>query len=36
MDISDFYQIFFDEVDELLVDMEQYLLDLVLEFLDVE
>lgn len=36
MDISDFYQIFFDEVDELLVDMEQYLLVLQLEVLDVE
>ncbi|GHD90465.1 chemotaxis protein CheA [Pseudocitrobacter faecalis] len=29
MDISDFYQTFFDEADELLADMEQHLLDLV-------
>ncbi len=28
MDISDFYQTFFDEADELLADMEQHLLDL--------
>ena len=27
MDISDFYQTFFDEADELLADMEQHLLD---------
>ncbi|HHU7939968.1 TPA: hypothetical protein ACUKW2_001590, partial [Escherichia coli] len=26
MDISDFYQTFFDEADELLADMEQHLL----------
>ncbi len=31
MDISDFYQTFFDEADELLADMEQHLLDLVPE-----
>ncbi|KTI88268.1 chemotaxis protein CheA [Enterobacter hormaechei] len=29
MDITDFYQTFFDEADELLADMEQHLLDLV-------
>ncbi len=28
MDISDFYQTFFDEADELLADMEQHLLEL--------
>jgi len=28
MDISDFYQTFFDEADELLADMEQHLLGL--------
>lgn len=27
MDISDFYQTFFDEADELLADMEQHLLE---------
>ncbi|MFZ5154115.1 chemotaxis protein CheA [Enterobacter hormaechei] len=31
MDITDFYQTFFDEADELLADMEQHLLDLVPE-----
>ena len=28
MDVSDFYQTFFDEADELLADMEKYLLQL--------
>ena len=36
MDISDFYQTFFDEADELLADMEQHLLDLVPESPDGE
>nr|WP_237729960.1 chemotaxis protein CheA [Lelliottia aquatilis] len=36
MDISDFYQTFFDEADELLADMEQHLLNLVLEAPDSE
>ena len=36
MDISDFYQTFFDEADELLADMEQHLLDLVPEAPDSE
>ncbi|WP_144818557.1 chemotaxis protein CheA [Enterobacter sp. DE0047] len=36
MDISDFYQTFFDEADELLADMEQHLLDLVPEAPDPE
>jgi two-component system chemotaxis sensor kinase CheA len=36
MDISDFYQTFFDEADELLADMEQHLLDLVPEAPDAE
>jgi len=36
MDISDFYQTFFDEADELLADMEQHLLDLVPEAPDGE
>nr|WP_230326393.1 chemotaxis protein CheA [Citrobacter sp. Res13-Sevr-PEB04-36] len=36
MDISDFYQTFFDEADELLADMEQHLLDLVPESPDSE
>lgn len=36
MDISDFYQTFFDEADELLADMEQHLLDLVPESPDAE
>nr|WP_249215730.1 chemotaxis protein CheA [Citrobacter sp. JGM124] len=36
MDISDFYQTFFDEADELLADMEQHLLDLVPEDPDSE
>ena len=36
MDITDFYQTFFDEVDELLADMEQHLLDLVPEAPDSE
>ena len=36
MDISDFYQTFFDEADELLADMEQHLLDLVPENPDSE
>lgn len=36
MDISDFYQTFFDEADELLADMEQHLLDLVPEDPDTE
>lgn len=36
MDISDFYQTFFDEADELLADMEQHLLDLVPEDPDAE
>lgn len=36
MDISDFYQTFFDEADELLADMEQHLLDLVPEWPEAE
>ncbi|HKM97829.1 MAG TPA: chemotaxis protein CheA [Buttiauxella sp.] len=36
MDISDFYQTFFDEADELLADMEQHLLNLVPEAPDSE
>lgn len=36
MDISDFYQTFFDEADELLADMEQHLLGLVPEAPDSE
>lgn len=36
MDISDFYQTFFDEADELLADMEQHLLDLVPQAPDAE
>lgn len=36
MDISDFYQTFFDEADELLADMEQHLLDLAPEAPDSE
>jgi len=36
MDISDFYQTFFDEADELLADMEQHLLDLAPEDPDTE
>ncbi|ECW0906580.1 TPA: chemotaxis protein CheA [Salmonella enterica] len=36
MDISDFYQTFFDEADELLADMEQHLLNLVPESPDAE
>ena len=36
MDISEFYQTFFDEADELLADMEQHLLDLVPEAPDSE
>ncbi|ECC1691847.1 chemotaxis protein CheA [Salmonella enterica subsp. salamae] len=36
MDISDFYQTFFDEADELLADMEQHLLDLAPESPDAE
>ncbi|MCS3433460.1 chemotaxis protein CheA [Klebsiella sp. BIGb0407] len=36
MDISDFYQTFFDEADELLADMEQHLLDLTPESPDSE
>ncbi|EJH8054115.1 chemotaxis protein CheA [Salmonella enterica] len=36
MDISDFYQTFFEEADELLADMEQHLLDLVPESPDAE
>lgn len=36
MDISDFYQTFFDEADELLADMEQHLLVLQLEAPDAE
>jgi len=36
MDISDFYQTFFDEADELLADMEQHLLDLQPEAPDAE
>lgn len=36
MDISDFYQTFFDEADELLADMEQHLLNLDLEAPDSE
>lgn len=36
MDISDFYQTFFDEADELLADMEQHLLNLVAEDPDSE
>ena len=36
MDISDFYQTFFDEADELLADMEQHLLSLVPEDPDAE
>ncbi len=36
MDISDFYQTFFDEADELLADMEQHLLNLVSEAPDSE
>ncbi|WP_299999600.1 chemotaxis protein CheA [uncultured Cedecea sp.] len=36
MDISDFYQTFFDEADELLADMEQHLLDLAPEAPDAE
>lgn len=36
MDISDFYQTFFDEADELLADMEQHLLDLAPENPDTE
>lgn len=36
MDITDFYQTFFDEADELLSDMEQHLLDLVPEAPDSE
>ena len=36
MDISDFYQTFFDEADELLADMEQHLLDLSVESPDAE
>ncbi|WP_165464449.1 chemotaxis protein CheA [Enterobacter cloacae] len=36
MDITDFYQTFFDEADELLADMEQHLLDLVPEAPDAE
>ena len=36
MDISDFYQTFFDEADELLADMEQQLLNLVVDDPDAE
>ncbi|CAM6915674.1 TPA: chemotaxis protein CheA [Enterobacter hormaechei subsp. xiangfangensis] len=36
MDITDFYQTFFDEADELLADMEQHLLDLLPEAPDSE
>ena len=36
MDISDFYQTFFDEADELLADMEQHLLNLVVDDPDAE
>ena len=36
MDISDFYQTFFDEADELLADMEQHLLNLVVDAPDAE
>lgn len=36
MDITDFYQTFFDEADEFLADMEQHLLDLVPEAPDSE
>lgn len=36
MDITDFYQTFFDEADELLAEMEQHLLDLVPEAPDSE
>nr|WP_285892810.1 chemotaxis protein CheA [Enterobacter hormaechei] len=36
MDITDFYQTFFDEADELLADMEQHLLDMVPEAPDSE
>ena len=36
MDISDFYQAFFDEADELMADMEKYLLELDLETPDRE
>ncbi len=36
MDISDFYQTFFDEADELLADMEQHLLVLQPEAPDAE
>ncbi|MEP8848281.1 chemotaxis protein CheA [Enterobacter hormaechei] len=36
IDITDFYQTFFDEADELLADMEQHLLDLVPEAPDSE
>ena len=36
MDISDFYQTFFDEADELLADMEQHLLDLSVDDPDAE
>ena len=36
MDITDFYQTFFDEADELLADMEQHLMDLVPEAPDSE
>lgn len=36
MDISDFYQAFFDEADELMADMEKYLLELDLEAPDRE
>ncbi|WP_323633575.1 chemotaxis protein CheA [Enterobacter hormaechei] len=36
MDITDFYQTFFDEADELLADMEQHLLDLAPEAPDSE
>ncbi|WP_042283926.1 chemotaxis protein CheA [Citrobacter sedlakii] len=36
MDISDFYQTFFDEADELLADMEQHLLDLAPDAPDAE
>ncbi|MFV0263539.1 MAG: chemotaxis protein CheA [Kluyvera sp.] len=36
MDISDFYQTFFDEADELLADMEQHLLDLAVDDPDAE
>ena len=36
MDISDFYQTFFDEADELLADMEQHLLNLLPEAPDSE